>query len=447
MTGTLISRASLLTFVSAAIVGAAEVETIGDGRLTGELVAMDLEGVITLVTPVSEKPLKLKSDRVSTVDFGMENNPGQVPDQRIRLINGDVLPASIEYLDDNTLRAKSPYLGNIDIPRSVVDSVQLGIAPQKLVFGESEDFEGWQRGSRDSRDWKIENGNLSVSGQGEISRKIDLPEKFVIRFDLIWNNNPNFRFTFADPLEGKSERVDRYFLQFGAAGLEIKRESTGENRYTPILMLSRRPDQFAGNRLKIEIRVDRTRGRLHLYLNDELEGRYTDPVPNIPRGSGISLASRAPSETEQTVEDLEVLVWDDRGDRHRAEARGDGKKDAIIGRYGERFGGRLISINDGEEGKVFLFKSDFQNEPLALPEVEVSTVFFGGGSEKSTVDEFEGLVLLLSGQGEIRVDECEFGKETVTARHPLLGEIEIKRSGVTFLERRKVPKAKPVKKK
>src|SRR5690606_7343153 len=97
---------------------------------------------------------------------------------------------------------------------------------------------------KSARNWEVENDRFVAEGQGGVSMSPDLPEKFTIRFNLTWKNHPNFRFTFADPLKTSTERVDRYFLQFGGAGLEIKRESKGEPRYTPIVLLSRTPDQY-----------------------------------------------------------------------------------------------------------------------------------------------------------------------------------------------------------
>ena len=44
-------------------------------------------------------------------------------------------------------------------------------------------------------------------------------------------------------------------------------------------------------------------------------------------------------------------------------------------------------------------------------------------------------MLGLRGRGELGVSSCTFGDEFITARHPLLGEINIRRSSVASLER------------
>lgn len=367
-----------------------------------------------------------------------------IPDQRVRLINGDILPLEVSGMDATVIQARSADMGALDIPRSAVDSIQLGIVPQKVVYSGPEDFQGWIRDDSGSRNWTVTDNEFFAEGQGTVSRKPDLPEKFIVSFDLHWSHHPNFRFSFADPLLPGDQRSDRYFLEFNGAGVNVKRESTTGARYTALVLLSRSPEQFPDQKISVEIRVDRSRGLVQLYLNGHFEGRYSDPVPNIPSGSGISLYSQAPRESEQKVSRIRVKEWDDRGDRHRSEERGNGKQDSLIGRYGERFGGMLSGIREGAEGSVYLFKSDFQEEIIELPESEVSTLFFAGNTQQANSETAYGLILRLRGKGEIRVSSCIFSGKTVKVVHPLLGSMVLDRDGITSMERREIPKAKAI---
>ncbi len=438
------SRIAALLLGLALSANAADISLIGSGKLSGEILAMDGKGTITLSSPVSAKPLLLNGDKVKQVDFGKKADEAKVPDQRVKLVNGDILPLRVESLDDISVSAVSEDFGKISIPRELVDSIQLGIVPEKLVYKSIGSLDGWKGDAGGARNWTVDGGVFLATGQGTLSRDFKLPDKFVIRFNFAWDSHPNFRMFFAEPDKGANERANRYYLQFANSGLEIRRESMGKSRYTPIVLLSRTPEQFPGRRIKIEMRVDRTRGLFHLYVNGELEGRYTDPIPGIPDGNRISLLSLAPQESEQSVSNFEILEWDDRGDRHRTEDRGDPKLDALIGRFGERFGGHLDAVRGSDEGTVYLFKSDFQKDPIELPEQEVSTVFLAGGKRKAVADADGGLVLRLRGGGELRATSCEFGEKVVTVTHPLLGAIELAREAVTRLERRSIPKAKVV---
>jgi len=441
---------SNLTTLAAAMIGlsvfttAADVSLMGEAKLTGDVVAMDASGTITLASPVSKKPLLLNGSRVRSVNFEIADKNFIVPDQRVELINGDVLPVRVDGLDETMMIVASPDLGSFRIPREFVDSVRFGIVPERMVYNGTESTDGWKLDSGDARNWEIKDGRYLATGQGMISRDLVLPEKFILRFHLNWDTHPNFRMFFAGPSKPPGEQANRYYLQFSASGFEIRREMMGKTRYTPIVLLSRTPEEIPENTLKVELRVDRSNGLLQLFLNGQLEGRYTDPVSDIPDGGHIAMISQAPQESEQSVTNLEVLEWDDRADRHRSEDRGDGKTDALIGRFGERFGGSLTQIKKGDSGTVYLFKSDFQKDMIELPEEEVSTIFFAASGVAAKQKKEKGLILRLRGGGDMRVSTCEFGAEEVKAVHPLLGEVEIDRAGITSIEREEIAKAKPV---
>lgn len=422
---------------------AAEVSLQGNGRLSGEVKSMDADGMIELVSPLSEKPLRIRADKTTRVDFGTSQGDFQVSGQTVQLRNGDMLPIRVNSMADGLLEAESQDIGRISIPREMISTVQLGIFPQRVIYSGPEDFKGWIRDKSNPESWTIDGGEFVAEGQGTVSMDAGLPEKFIIKFSFTWNGYPNLQFGFGEPQDAGSGRVDRYLLQFAGSGIGIFRESAAKNGNVPIVFLNRASDRLRDNRMEVEIRVDRSRGRLQLYVDGELEGRYTDPVPGIPAGTGISITSKAPQESTQRIGDIKLLEWDDRGDRHRTEERGDGQPDSLISRYGDRLGGTLTGIRRDGGGSVYLFKNDFQKETLELPEDEVSTVFFGvaGASPKDPLS--DGFTLSLRGGGRMTVSSCVFGSGKVNAKHPLLGDVEISRDGITSLARRVVPKAKP----
>jgi hypothetical protein len=437
-------RLTALALAMAVSAHAADVSLQGESKLTGEITGMDESGAITLVSPISGKPLVLRGDQVRRVVFDAPETAEEVPHQRVELINGDILPISVTSMDEASLHVESPVIGLIKIPRDAVASLQLGVFQEKPIFSGSDDFKGWKRDSSGSRNWDIDGGGFSIDGPGMLSRDVALPEKFTIRFSFSWDAHPNFQFYFADPLKETGQRADRYFMEFSSSGLGVFRESAKRGR-VPIVLVNRTSDQFAGNRMDVEIRANRSRGLLELRINGELEGRYTDPVKPIPAGTGISMASRAPRESGQKIKGIGIFEWDDRGDRHRSEERGDGTADSLIGRSGERFGGRLLGIRKDDGASVYVFKSDFQREPLELPEGEVSTVFLGGEGRRPDIG--DGLILNLQGKGEMRLSSCIFEGDSVTVVHPLLGSMTFSRAGVASLERTEIPKAKAVKRK
>ncbi|MCU0749003.1 MAG: hypothetical protein MUF13_05580, partial [Akkermansiaceae bacterium] len=226
-------------------------------------------------------------------------------------------------------------------------------------------------------------------------------------------------------------------LQFGGAGLEIKREASKGKRYNTVILLNRTPNQYVTRELQVEVRVDRRAARIQLYLNGEPEGEFFDPVPTVPNGSGLMLVSNTQNGVPQEVSNIEVLELDDSRGRHRAEDRGDPKMDSLISREDDRFSGKLLEIRKQGEGKnvVFRMKSDFQENPEEIPDSEVSTVFFAKKDGKAADPAGPPFVLRLHGKGSLRVASCRFTENEVTAIHPLLGALQFRREGILAMER------------
>lgn len=426
---------SLCSLCFATIATGAEVSFTGDNKITGDLIAMDADGTISISTPYSDQSLQLKADKILKIDFGRSSQKFDTPRQNLTLINGDSFPVDIRGLDNKVLQVSSPFLGELDIPRELIDSLDVGVYAKKSIYNGPKQISEWTSTSDEITNWESRDGSLVSNGFGMIYRDMKLPDNYAVRFKVSWDAAPNFRINFSDPMDYSGNSANRYYLQYGRAGLEIKRESTGRVRYNPIASVKRLPEEFTSKELWIEIRVNRKTGRLELYLNDQLEGRYKDPHPNIPTGTGIAFSAQTSDENKLRISELEITEWEDQADRHRSEDRGDGKEDALIGRLGERFGGSLLSITSDKNGKVYRFKSNFQTDPLDIPDSEVSSVYFAKAPDAKPA-KFDGLSLFFQGRGSIQVSKCVFNENTLSINHPLLGDLQLNRPAVSRLERR-----------
>ncbi len=435
---------ALILGMVASSAAAADVLLKGEAKLSGEIREIASDGTITLLSPNAEKALIVIADHVERVAFGKDQKSFELPQQRIELSNGDILPVRVASMEAGLINVESPVLGSLSIPRDKVSSLQLGIVQKNVIYSGSKGIEGWIRDESTAQVWDYENGSFVATGQGTLTRDVGLPAKFILRFSFGWQDHPNFQFCFAHPATARSPRQDKYIAEFSGSGFGVFREATNRIR-TQIISLPRSPDQIAKRNLDVEIRVDRMRGLIELRVDGELEGRYTDPIQPIPEGTCISIVSNAAHQSGQNVRDITIFEWDERGDRHRSEDRGDGKADSLIGRYGERFGGRLEGIRANGASTVYIFKSDFQKEPLELPEEEVSTLFLSGKGKPSESATTGGLILGLRGQGSMRVSSCVLVGDSVKVEHPLLGSLEFGREGISSLERIWIPKGKPSK--
>ncbi|WAC18485.1 hypothetical protein OVA24_14715 [Luteolibacter sp. SL250] len=415
----------------------------GEGRLSGTVRSINGDGVVELESSLADEPIFLRAEAVRKVAFGTENENEDPPSCRVELNNGDILPVEIESLDDRQLAVMSPVAGRLLIPRSSLKSLMMGIHPNKVIYPRGGSFEDMKPEGPQGDNWSFDEGAWSVQGQGRLVRKLEPTEQFSAKFNLSWNGNPSFQFHFADPLLPSAQVADRYLFQFGNGGIEVRRESSkGGRRSTTLLSLNRRPDQYPDNHLRVEIRVDRRNSMLYLFLNDEPEGRFGDPVPHPPEAGGIAFSSTAGNETHMTISGVEIAEWDHNGDRHRTEDRGDAAVDSLIERRGDRFGGSLVSIKPAPEGPLFVFKSDFQEAPIELPESEISTVFFKNSGD-DPAKAFHPFALRLRGQGIIRVASCSFPGDRIEATHPLLGALVLDRREVTALERLEEKEGEP----
>ncbi|MES2982683.1 MAG: hypothetical protein V4727_10245 [Verrucomicrobiota bacterium] len=435
---------SLCCLCLATFASGAEVSFLGDNKLTGEIIAMDADGTISMTTAPSDQSIRLNADKIVKIDFGKSDQKFETPAQNITLINGDTFPIEVRGLDNKVLKVSTPFLGELDIPREMIDSLDIGMFSKKSIYSGPKQVSEWQSNSDEVSKWQMEEDRLVTDGYDLLYRDMKLPENYSVRFKISWDAQPNFHFYFGDPMDYSGKATNRYYLQFAKAGMEIKRETTGKLRYKQIAVITRLPQEFTTKELWIEVRVNRKLGRVELYLNDQLEGRWTDSNPDIPSGTGIAFSAQATEENKLRLSEIEISEWEDRGDRHRSEDRGDGKQDALIGRNGERFGGSLISITSAESGMVYRFKSNFQEEPLDLPDTEVSSIYFAKGPVAKT-EKFDGLSLFFQGRGSIQASKCVFNENTLSVTHPLLGDLQLNRPSVSRLERRMETKSNPTK--
>ena len=417
----------------------------GDARLTGTVRSINEAGVVELTSTLSPEPVLLKSGAVAKVDFSAPATEANPPGTLVELANGDVLPATLESLDDENLTVVTADAGRLTIPRLALKSMQLGIHKRKVIYSGPRNLEEWSHDGEGAKSWSFTNKSLVSNGPAQASRNFETPQQFIFKFTMKWQANPGFKIYFADPLAAKTEEaVDRYYLQFNSAGMEIKRESSQEPHFQTVILPSVSPEKYPTNQVDVEIRVDRKASRLHLFLNGEPEGSGFDPLGKAPVGSGVTLLSSAPTGMSQEILGIEVAELDNTGTRHRAEDRGDSKTDSMISRDDDRWGGHLTGIRPGPDGAVFAFKSDFQEKPLELSEADVSTIFFAKAPQDAAPGEAHPFALRLRSEGSLRVSSCTFSDDAISATHPLLGALKINRAGVTALERLDVkPAANP----
>ena len=411
-----------------------EIRLAGDESLSGSIVSISEGGIVELTSPISPDPIRLNSGAVEKVLFSPHSDTQTSATAMMELINGDRLPVILSAIDENFLTVMTEYSGVLTIPRKISKSLQLGIRHSQVFYTGPQNLDEWTSGAEANQAWRFENQALVANGQAYVARKFTLPIQFSVAFTLKWQGNPNFQVSLADPLTAKSKPTDRYLLQFGANGFELKRESSSGTRYSNVILSNRTPDQFPDQSIDIQLKVDRKSSRLQLWINGVLDASGIDPVAEPPAGGGIAFTSQMANGNELVVKSIRVADFDDSRERHLAEKRGESKADSLISRDEERWSGKLLNTHKSPEGLIFSFKSDFQLEPLEIPESEVSTLFFSMAEPQASALEDHSFILRLHENGHLKVGSCSFSETSVKAKHSLLGELILSRSRITALE-------------
>jgi len=415
--------------------------TSGAERLTGILRSIGDDGVMELQSELAPGLLRVRGAMIEKVEFAVAAKETELPTARIELVNGDLIPCAVIEMDRNGLVVDSPVLGKLRIERRHLAAMQFGIHARRVVYAGPRDAGEWTGADEVGSAWNFVNGDLVAEGRAFSTRDIDFPERFDIKFELEWERNklPSFQVFFCDPLVATGERCDRYYLQFGSAGLELKRESAKDRRYTTIAFVNRLPGECADRKLRVDLQVDRRDASLRLMLNGKLEGEFRDPVGSVPTGGGMALVSQASDGVVQSLRGIEVSESDVAPQRHRAEQRMAVDRESVITRKNERWTGELVGISATDGGRVLRFDSDFGENQLELPEADVSAVFFPRNPEHASSSSEVLYLLRHAGGGILRISSCRFEADVAKVNHPLLGPLNLGRDQLRSIERA-VPK-------
>jgi hypothetical protein len=374
---------------------------------------------------------------VEKVEFAVGAEDPEPPVVRVELVNGDVIPCAIVEMDGRGVLVDSPVLGKLRIERRHLAAMQFGVHARQVVYEGPRDGGEWTHPDDGDTTWNFKDEALVAEGQAFASRDVKLPESFVLKFELEWERNamPNLQVYFCDPLVAAGERCDRYYLQFGSAGLELKRESATGKRYTTIAFVNRMPGEFRDRKLRVELEVDRRDSSLRLMLNDNADGKFKDLVGSVPAGGGMALVSQASDGVVQSLRGIAVRESDATPQRHRSERRVGVNRDSVITRKDERWTGELVGIAATGTGRVLSFKSDLGDKLVELPEADVSTVYFSQSTDDSALAPEVSYLLRVADGGVLRIASCRFAEDVAIVNHPLLGSLKLGRKQLRVIEK------------
>jgi hypothetical protein len=411
-----------------------EVILSDNSRLMGTVTALSDSGQVLLQSDLAFEPFQVRADHLQRVAFSTGSEKEDQHDCMVTLGNGDQFPADLSGIDETSVTVHTDFGGDVRIPRESIGTVQLGVRPRKTIYRGPDSDIGWTI----KNGWRYDSRRFSADSNGTIYRKFDTPGSFALKFRLTWRNSPNIQAYFACDTSDTATKANRYFIQLNNAGFELKRQdATGNGSFYSMASVTADSLNFEKSALEVELLVDRHLGDVHVLFDGKEVGHYRDPAKSVPQGQAIMFRTTIAGDDLQTVSRIEVREWDPSAARHGNEERGDTARDVVITRSSDRGTGKILSMKPAAEGATLLYKGPHHPEPVELPLSEVSTMFFArpGDGEAPAADK-PPLTLGLRGRGSLAVSGCAFNGEQIVAKHPLLGELAIRRDAVASLQRK-----------
>ncbi|MEJ6727662.1 MAG: hypothetical protein QNK83_00640 [Akkermansiaceae bacterium] len=398
-------------------------------NFSGTVVGLS-EGFVKLQSPLSDTPLEIKSEQLKGLSF-KEVSPGDLPPHahQLNLRNGDVIPGHVTGLDGTTLQFKTWFAGPLSVPRSQIRSLFYGVAPQRLLYQGPTSQEEWDS----SEDWEFKNGALTSTTKDDISRDLELPDSFIFRFNLKWENSPNVRIYFCTDADTSEDNENGYYLNFSSRGGELFRVLPSEDEDKPQHQLNlgssnKRSSDFTSRQCTIELRVDRASRRIHFYLDDQLQGSFLDPHP-APEGSKVIFYSASSVRRQITISAIKLREWDAVTQRLRFEPRQDEDNDTLTTDDADRYSGQIIKRIATGDTTALEVKSPLLPQAIQIPEARTSILYFKKGDLPA--ESHATFKLDLASGGNLKLSDIQLSKDQLSGTHPWLGKITLDRRVVS----------------
>ena len=403
--------------------------SLKDGStLRGTVRSIDGNRKVVIDSDISAEPVELRASALRSINFEVKAGELHSDPELLHLVNGDILPGALRSLDNEKLVFRTWFGGDLTIKRANTRSIDFGVTPQKLVYTGPKPLTEWS----DNDDWEWEEGRLICDTSGTISAENLLPRQFILRFRLDWETGPNFRIYFCDDYLKRTGNADRYYFELNSMGSQLKRQTTeGGRRWHTLAQSHRRPEEFRGRGVDVELRVDRERRQIYVYLNGEKLQRTPDPIDNFPTGTGIMLQSQAGGDLKNIVSRLEIYEWDAITELRRDEGHDDPETDGLVDVDGQHLSGSAVRLEDHTGKSHVVFRSPFNDKPLTVATTRISSLYF---KRPPAADGGEAPIQFnLRGGGKLQLASLELGEEQLKATHPLLGPLNLDRASLEQL--------------
>ncbi|SHJ81817.1 hypothetical protein SAMN02745181_2705 [Rubritalea squalenifaciens DSM 18772] len=396
--------------------------------ISGTIIDITDTGAVRFQYPEATETLEINAEGLDSLTFEQEGTSTHNHGERIYLSNGDELPCDLKKMDDKSIAFSTWYAGDFSIPRSKVTKISFENKPESLVYSGPNSLKEWTT----AENWVLEQGVLNVNGKGLLAKEFELPNNFIIRFNLEWDgSSPRFRLHLCGRENTTVDRIDRYYLDFTSSGFQFNRVTP--RNFDKLGRVSIRSREIKNSTVNVELKVDRQNQQTVLYLDGVEHGTFDDNAASAPLGSFVILESNQRDGDTLKIKNLQILEWGGNAiTRQKNEEIPNKKADTLFDREGFRFSGESPKIEKINDQLTIFFDYQFAKKPMQVPSSRASILYLKE-QEPSEEKLKSSYTATLAGGGKISLGQTSLNKDVATTRHPILGECNIKRTAFSTL--------------
>ncbi len=350
---TLISTLALFSFGGALLADetpAGKLLFSDQTSLTATPLAVDGEKkTIRLTSPSLDGEVSLKTDQLLEISIaGAPPKPADSDHCAVATIKPrfeqrpqDSIRGRLVALDDEFITLDTDYAGKLKLKRSMVQSLDI-YGQMPTFYNGPGTSDGWTASNGNVEDaWEFRRRAMISRTRTGIARKVHIPERAKISFQVEWKSSPRFSFLFLSD-DGETTRPDEgYALRFQATYASLTREGKDNPRNSNIFgetVRSLRKKTSATITIYLDRRKD---GSNAVYFDKELISTWTQTDDTVLKGEWMHFVPQQVNPLRFSK--ISISQWD--GNLPLAPNE---KVDEKENRFGDELKGQKINLVNGD---------------------------------------------------------------------------------------------------
>ncbi|MEM6911612.1 MAG: hypothetical protein AAF555_08500 [Verrucomicrobiota bacterium] len=403
-------------------------------RLIGRLLSMPNQEEALWQFPFALDPSPFRQSAIKRIFFG-KTSAGESTSLKTALVktrSGDRLPGRLLGFGDGALRLETEYASVLEVAEEEIDFVLLREEGARLrSFGRRE-FETWQQ---EENNWEVQAQGLQSHARGLIGGEASLGPRGILRFRWNWSSRGQIIILFgAESIEG-ADRSEGYQL-------EIKRDSSILRRFRDekgeleslgtIRGLNAARANAPGGDCQVEIRFDREKARVILYLDDLFAGFWNDPHREPVPGDILGFLSN--SSRSLQISELTLSSWDGRSYGVYEVDSPEGS-DQVVLVDDDIIHGTIREMQPvSPTAEALAVTVETPGGTLRVPLERIAFLRFASAEASTAGTTLGGARLRLHGEGSFLFQADRATTDQLFGQGPSVGEIAIERASIRSLD-------------